>query len=110
MRGASPPSTSDGSTSKFRVSFDGAGGSSAIVIQLDVSSESGCDFAFISDLDNTSATSSNGYYTGSAISGEDSVTVTIPVPSPGSHFIDIGYQKDNSATGGSDCAWFKVIL
>jgi uncharacterized repeat protein (TIGR02543 family) len=73
-----------------------------------VSSESGCDYAFISTLDNSSATSTSGYYTGSLISGEQSVTVTIPVLTAGDHFIDIGYRKDGSVNSGSDCAWFKV--
>jgi hypothetical protein len=63
------------------------------MIQLDVSSESGYDYAFISQLDNASAAYQSGYYSGSRISGENSVTVTIPVTGSGSHFIDIGIEK-----------------
>jgi hypothetical protein len=73
-----------------------------------VSSESGFDYAFISTLDNANATYSSGYYTGSLISGTDSKSITILVPTAGDHFIDIGYRKDGSQNGGSDCAWFKV--
>jgi hypothetical protein len=100
------PSISHGGVTKTRVSFT-AMANANIRIALDVSSESGYDFAFISTLDNGSATSGSGYYT--RISGTTSVTVSIPVPSAGSHFIEIGYQKDGSQSSGSDCAWFKVI-
>jgi hypothetical protein len=103
------PSISHSSTTKTRVSFTSTEPDATIRIALNVSSESGCDFAFISTLDNGSATYDSGYYTGSRISGTASVTVTIPVSTAGSHFIDIGYQKDNSQSSGSDCAWFKVI-
>jgi hypothetical protein len=102
------PTISHGGVTKARVSFTSTAGGS-ITIQLRVSSESGYDYAFISQLDNASATFSSGYYTGSLISGENSITVTIPIPNAGSHFIDIGYRKDSSANGGSDRAWFTVI-
>jgi uncharacterized repeat protein (TIGR02543 family) len=93
---------------KARISFNSTTNAS-ITIQLTVSSEAGYDYAFISQLDNASTTSASGYYTGSRISGEDSVTVTIPIPNAGDHFIDIGYQKDTGDSGGFDCAWFTVI-
>jgi hypothetical protein len=103
------PAIGDNSTTKTRVSFTSSGTNANIRIALDVSSESGYDFAFISTLDNASATHSSGYYTGSLISGTTSVTINIPVPTAGSHFIEIGYRKDGSQSHNSDCAWFKVI-
>jgi hypothetical protein len=103
------PAINDGGITKERVSFTSATFNVNIRITLDVSSESGYDYAFISTLDNDSATYDSGYYTGSRISGTASTTVTIPVPMPGSHFIEICYQKDGSYSDGSDCAWFKVI-
>ncbi|MDR0645029.1 MAG: fibronectin type III domain-containing protein [Treponema sp.] len=102
------PVTAHGATSKVRISFTSTEANASISIQLAVSSESGCDYAFISTLDNASATYSSGYFSGSLISGEQTVTVTIPVPTAGEYFIDIGYRKDGSAVYGSDCAWFKV--
>jgi hypothetical protein len=97
----------DGSVTKARIGFSSVTADSSITIQLEVSSEPGYDYAFVSNLDNPDATYSNGYST--RISGTESTTVTIPVPTAGSHFIDIGYRKDGSLTGGSDCAWFKVV-
>jgi hypothetical protein len=103
------PAISNGGITKERISFTSIAANAYIAVQLDVSSESGYDYAFISALDNGSVASTGGYYTGSRISGTESVRVSIPVPAAGSHFIDIGYQKDGSQTGGSDCAWFKVV-
>jgi hypothetical protein len=103
------PSISSNGVTKTRVSFTSASSSASITIQLEVSSEESCDYAFISQVDNSSATYQSGYYNGSLISGTRSVTVTIPVSSSGSHYIDIGYRKDGSSSSGSDCAWFKVI-
>jgi hypothetical protein len=78
------PSIAHSGATKTRVSFTSAAANANITIALDVSSESGYDFAFISTLDNGSATYSSGYYTGSRISGTVSVTVSIPVPAAGS--------------------------
>jgi hypothetical protein len=107
-RRKSPAISSNGVT-KARVSFTSTAADAYITIALDVSSESGYDFAFISTLDNASATYNSGYYTGSRISGTQSVSISIPVPTEGSHFVDIGYRKDGAVSTGSDCAWFKVI-
>jgi uncharacterized repeat protein (TIGR02543 family) len=101
------PAIDNNTETKSRVSFTSATADTSISIQLDVSSDSN-SYAFISTLDNDSATYTSGYYTDSLISGTQSVTVNIPIPTAGSHFIDIGYQKNNSTSSGSDCAWFKV--
>jgi uncharacterized repeat protein (TIGR02543 family) len=96
------PAISNTGETKSRVSFTSNVANASITIQLDVSSYS-YNYAFISQLDNTSASTS-----GSVISGTQTVSVTIPVPTAGSHFIDIGYQKNYSYSSGFDCAWFKV--
>ena len=102
------PAIAHDSASKARVDFISAVDNAVISIQLDVSSELGFDYAFVSTLDNDSATYESGYYTNSRISGTESIMVTIPVPTAGSHFVEIGYRKNNSISTGSDCAWFKV--
>jgi hypothetical protein len=104
------PAISNNDTAKSKVSFTSDAANAVITIQLEVSSELGCDYAFISALDNDSATYAGGYYSSSSrISGETSVTVSIPVPEAGSHFVEIGYRKDGSINSGSDCAWYKVV-
>jgi hypothetical protein len=106
-RRKSPP-TSNNSVTKERVSFTSTGTNAIIRVQLEASSESDRDYAFISALDNDSATYNSNYFTGSRISGEAWVEVAIPVPTAGEHFIEICYRKDSSGRSGSDCAWFMV--
>jgi hypothetical protein len=102
------PAIDNTATTKERVSFTSTEADAVIVVQLEVSSQSGA-YAFISELDNDSATYYTGYFAGSRIFGTASVTVSIPVPAVGSHFIDICYSKNVTETAGSDCAWFRVI-
>jgi uncharacterized repeat protein (TIGR02543 family) len=101
------PDIADDGLTKARVSFSSTADVS-ITILLKVASESGYDWAFISELDNTDATANSGYFAGSRISGNTSVTLTIPIASAGDHFIDIGYSKDGGNSVSSDCAWFTV--
>jgi hypothetical protein len=104
------PQKGDKSVTKARVTFIAATANKHITIQLEVSSEEGRDLAFISELDNDSATSGSGCYMESRISGEHSITLRIQVPTAGTHFVDIYYEKDDSYSEGSDCAWFKVVI
>jgi hypothetical protein len=104
------PAISFPETTKERVSFTSAVVNADIVIQLDVSTNN-YRYAAISTLDNDDATF-GGYFPGSSISGTTSVTVAIPVPTPGSHFIEIYYSTANASNdsgSGSNCGWFKVI-
>jgi hypothetical protein len=96
-------------TTKMRVNFTSTVPNTSITVLLKVSSELDGDYAFIGKLDNASATPGN-CYPGSPISGTTSIPVTIPVPSAGNHFIDIGYSKDETVAFDSDCAWFMVIV
>jgi hypothetical protein len=102
------PVISHNTTTKARVNFTSTAADAVIVVQLEVSSANN-DYAFISTLDNGSASYDSGYYPGSRISGMESVTISIPVPAAGSHFIDILYRKDGGGIGGLDCAWFTLI-
>jgi hypothetical protein len=95
----------DFQTTKTRYNFNTVGANASLVIQLYVSSESNFDFAFVGWLDNGTASRTSNY---DSISGSTSKTITISVPTAGSHFIDIGYGKDGSASSGSDCAWFTI--
>jgi hypothetical protein len=89
----------------MRINFTAIAGAT-LTIQLDVSSESGYDYAFINPLDEYSSTS---YYSGSRISGQSSTTVNMLIPTAGNHAVNIWYIKDSSGSADSDCAWFKVF-
>jgi hypothetical protein len=102
------PTIGHNGITKSRVSFTSTQANASIMIRLDVSSEPGYDYAFVSTLDNASATFNGGY--ASRTSDTTSVTVSIPVPTAGDHFVDVGYQKDHTQIRGSDCAWYRVVL
>jgi uncharacterized repeat protein (TIGR02543 family) len=112
-RRMSPLSTHNNYTSKARVNFTSNVPNASITIGLDVSSYSTSSsyicYAFISTLDYPSATYNSGYFEGSRISGTQSVTITIPVPTVGEHFIEIGFQRNNSYSYTSEWAQFRVL-
>jgi hypothetical protein len=103
-RRISPTIEHDGTT-VTRYNFTSTGSNISLLIQLDVSSEYDCDFAFVGNLDST-ASITDYYY--DRISGNTSKTITISVPTAGNHFVEIGYGKDGSDSAGSDCAWFTI--
>jgi len=98
------PTIGDGGTTKTRVHFTSTGSNATITIHLWVSSEVDFDFAFVSNL-NSSADRASNYR---RISGNRYETINITIPTPGNHFIEIGYSKDGSGYNGSDCAWFRI--
>jgi hypothetical protein len=95
------PVTSARNTTKMRVNFTSTVANASITILLEVSGGSNNYYAFISTLDNGSATVSSGYYSGSQINGTTSVPVTIPVPAAGNHFIDICFYNGSLGSGSS---------
>jgi len=102
----SSPNIFHNQTTKTRVHFTSTGENATITIHLWVSSESGHDIAFIGNL-NSTASYTNNY---ARISGDAFRTVTITVPTPGIHYIEIGYRKDISISRGSDRAWFRIEI
>ncbi|GHV17361.1 hypothetical protein FACS189493_4850 [Spirochaetia bacterium] len=100
------PAVAHSGTAKIRVNFTSTGSNTPLTIRLAVSSESGYDFAFVGNLDSSSATKTSNF---DRISGVTSKDITIMVPSAGSHYAEVGYGKDSSIVSGSDCAWFEVV-
>jgi hypothetical protein len=100
------PTIGHNETTITRYSFTSTGSNASLVIHLEVSSEPGYDFAFVGYLDDSTASRTSNYY--ERISGSTSQTITITIPSAGSHFVEIGYGKDGSVDNGSDCAWFTI--
>jgi hypothetical protein len=98
------PAIGNFQTTITRYNFTTAGANTSLVINLDISSQNGSDYALVGNLD--SPVSRNSYYGFS--SGSVSKTITILVPSTGSHFVEISYDKDSSGSSGSDCAWFTI--
>ena len=83
-----------------------------IVIEIGSSSESNYDWCYIGKIDDSDAAHYNYL---DRISGRQSnnnplfKTVTINVAKAGTHFLIIGYQKDNSGSYGNDCGYFRLV-
>lgn len=101
----SPAIAHSGFTSN-RISFTTAEANQVIKIDLQVSSESGYDFALVGLLDNPNLSRTANYT--DRISGTAQKSIAVNIPSAGTHYIDVGYGKDGSAVGGSDCAWYRI--
>ncbi|KAA6300909.1 MAG: hypothetical protein EZS26_002935 [Candidatus Ordinivivax streblomastigis] len=78
-----------------------------LAIDLKVSSKVGWGFGFIGQLDQVGSEVFESFY---AVSGEETHTVSVPVPNAGNHSIEVGYEKENADKVGDDCTRFKVIL
>jgi hypothetical protein len=96
-------------STKERINFTSAEANASITIQLVLSSTEGKCYAFISSLDNGSATSAGGYYTLISVE-EDMVSArrTISVSTAGSHFVDVCYGE-NSPLNSEGYVRFKVL-
>jgi hypothetical protein len=97
-------------STRYRVNFTSTEANASITIQLEADCYEGTNYAFISRLNDNSASTSN-CYPGSLIAVVPPVAasarVTIRVPTPGSHFVDIWYRK--AATNSDGFARFKVL-
>ena len=83
-----------------------------VVIEIGSSSENNYDWCYVGKLDDSDAAHYNYL---DRISGRQSnnnplfKTVTINVAKAGTHFLIIGYQKDNSGSYGNDCGYFRLV-
>ena len=83
-----------------------------VVVEIGSSSENNYDWCYIGKLDDSDAAHYNYL---DRISGRQSnnnplfKTVTINVAKAGTHFLIIGYQKDNSGSYGNDCGYFRLV-
>jgi fibronectin type 3 domain-containing protein len=97
-----------GGQTMMRINFTATAGAT-LTIQLDVSSMPDYRNASIAQLDSSDSTA----YYNSRISGDKTIIVDIPVPTAGSHFVNVWYIKGtgsySTGSSGSDCAWFKVL-
>ena len=84
-----------------------------IVVEIGSSSENNYDWCYVGQLDNSIPTydSNLDRISGSlASSGRpDFKTLTINVAKAGTHFLIIGYRKDNTGSLYHDCGYFRLV-
>ncbi len=101
------PAIGDSQTIAERVVFTTTKANQILYIDLHADSESvSYDYIAVSKLDNTAWTS-NAL---AKIGGRNvSSVVKVLVPTAGTHFIIVGYRKDNSQSVGKDRGWYRFI-
>ena len=84
-----------------------------VVVEIGSSSENNYDWCYIGKLDDSDAAHYNYLDRISGYVGNNYApsfkTVTINVAKAGTHFLIIGYQKDNSGSYGNDCGYFRLV-
>lgn len=103
----------DSSVSTLKCEFTTPYDNIDITVEIGASSESNYDWCYIGQLDNSSPTYNNNYL--DRISGYSTSNynptfkeITINVGTAGTHFLIIGYHKDNSNSIGKDCGYFRL--
>lgn len=101
------PATADGNLSKNRISFTTRTANQTIAIELVVSSEENYGFGILGILDDAGMTRTTNY--AARISGKKSEVFYVNVPTPGSHFVEVGYAKDSSTSQNEDCVKYRIL-
>lgn len=102
------PQTADNELKKNRISFNTTKPNQVVAIEVVANNESGFDFGIIGLLDDATMTRTTNY--ADRVSGSNvSKTVYIDVPKAGSHFIEIGYAKDDGNSVGADNVKYRIV-
>ena len=88
-----------------KITFETLKDNVTVTLNIVSSSEDRFDFAYACDLDGTSGYSNAKY----KMSGNNkSIVCKYVVPTKGSHWIYIGYRKDDSGSYYNDCGYFSI--
>lgn len=102
------PTITHNQVTRERVTFYTDKANAVIQLEIKANSETNYDILFVGKLDDSNASYSN-YQDRVSGTGTNNKTVSITVPSPGQHFIIVGYRKDSSNSSGSDCGWYRMV-
>lgn len=103
------PTTADNELKKNRIVFATTKPNQVVAIEIVANSEANYDFGIVGLLDDATMTRTS-HFTDRVAGINVSKTVYVNVPTAGSHFIEIGYGKDGSGTGGSvDQVKYRIV-
>ena len=111
------PSAGDDGVSLGILRFTTYVANAVIKIKITASSERNFDFGAIGKLDTTSLTgktysaikNDDGTICSAKVSGTETQTIALTVPSAGNHYVQICYAKDSGDEGNNDCAYVEVL-
>lgn len=101
----SPTPASDSTVYKNRITFVTSYDNQVVDLLVAVSSQSG-DYGIVCPVDMAYTDNASTLW---KKSGTASETLSIIVPTTGSHFIDVVYQKNASGKAGEDCFKYRVV-
>lgn len=79
-----------------------------LALEIWAQSETNFDFVLVGKLDTEGLTRTSNYL--DRVSGPDAKKVVyIPIPTAGTHFIDVAYAKDPSNSLNGDCGRYRVV-
>ncbi|MCM1234267.1 MAG: hypothetical protein NC489_29535 [Ruminococcus flavefaciens] len=80
-----------------------------LAIELWADSETSYDFVLVGKLDSVGLTRTSNYL--ERISGPNvKKVVYLPIPTAGTHFVDVAYAKDGSQSKNSDCGRYRIVV
>lgn len=102
------PTITHNQVTREKITFYTDKANAVIQLEIKANSETNYDILFVGKLDDSNASYSN-YQDRVSGTGTNNKTVSITVPSPGQHFIIVGYRKDSLNSSGSDCGWYRMV-
>lgn len=103
------PAVAANGIAKNRLTFATTKPNQLLAIELWASSETSYDFVLVGKLDTEGLTRSANYFDRISGNGVKKV-VYLPIPTAGSHFVDIAYAKDNSNDNYEDCGRYRIVV
>lgn len=103
------PAVDANGIAKNRLTFTTTKPNQLLAIELWASSETSYDFVLVGKLDTEGLTRSANYFDRISGNGVKKV-VYLPIPTAGSHFVDIAYAKDNSNDNYEDCGRYRIVV
>lgn len=102
------PAVAANGISTNRLTFTTSKPNQLLAIELWASSESGFDFVLVGKLDTEGLTRTANYF--DRISGDEvKKVVYLPIPTAGTHFVDVAYAKDSSNERFNDCGRYRIV-
>lgn len=102
------PATAANGIAKNRLTFTTSKPNQLLAIELWASSESNYDFVLVGKLDTEGLTRNTNYLDRISGNGVKKI-VYLPIPTAGSHFVDIAYAKDNPNDSFEDCGRYRIV-
>lgn len=102
------PTIADNGITANRITIVTTKPNQMLAIEIWAQSETNFDFILVGKLDTEGLTRTANYL--DRISGPDAKKVVyVPIPTAGTHFVDVAYAKDSSNAKNGDCGRYRIV-